>query len=212
MSEPSYSRPSSIITSSPSKDCARGDRIVSGQTVSGRFQRLPASTSREGVRTAVKMTSTNKQGVWGGLAVALMALCVPAFGAEENSVSYYDDVRPVIQRACQGCHQPATKMGGLVLTSYPEIVRGGQRGPIFKEGSPAKSSLIGHLTGEKEPRMPMGQDHLPAEEIELFRRWVQQGAKDDTPESAKGPKIPDQPPVYQQPPVISGLAYSPAGP
>ena len=157
------------------------------------------------------MALANKKSLWIGRVVALTLLCVPAFGAEESPVSYFDDVRPVIQRACQGCHQPATKMGGLVLTSYPEIVKGGQRGPIFKEGSPAESPLIGHLTGEKEPRMPMGQDPLPTEEIELFRRWVREGARDDTPESAKGPKIPDQPPVYQQPPVISGLAYSPDG-
>ena len=157
------------------------------------------------------MTSTNERGVWSGLAAALLVLCVPGFGAEQKAVSYYNDVRPVIQRACQGCHQPATNMGGLVLTSYAEIVKGGQRGPIFKERFPAESSLIGHLTGEKEPRMPMGQDPLPKEEIELFRRWVREGARDDTPESAKGPSVPDQPPVYQQPPVISGLAYSPDG-
>ena len=136
----------------------------------------------------MKMTLANEKSVWIGIVMALMALFVPALGAEGNPVSYYNEVRPVIQRACQGCHQPATKMGGLVLTSYSEIVKGGQRGPIFKEGSPAESSLIGHLTGEKEPRMPMGQDPLPAEVIELFRRWVREGAKERHSGIRQGPQ------------------------
>ncbi len=135
-----------------------------------------------------------------------------AGGAENEPVSYYNDVRPVIQRSCQGCHQPASKMSGLVLTEFEGIVTGGQKnGPAVKPGDPEQSPLLGYLMGKLEPRMPMGGEPLPAAEIELFRRWVSEGAKDDTPESARAPQIPSEPPVYQQPPVITGAAFSPDG-
>src|SRR6185503_13037674 len=43
------------------------------------------------------------------------------------------------------------------------------------------------------------------------RRWVAEGAKDDTPEVAKNNLTPGKPPVYRTAPVISSLAYSPDG-
>ena len=144
-----------------------------------------------------------------GLAFLIALVVSPQLLAED--VSYSKDIKPVIQRSCQGCHQPATKMGGLVLTEYDEIAKGGQKGPIFVAGSPDTSRLVGMLSGKLEPRMPMGGEPLPDAEIELFRLWVEQGAKDDTPASEKGPQIPEKPPVYTQAPLISGLAYSPDG-
>ena len=41
--------------------------------------------------------------------------------AEPDKVSYYKDVRPIIQQHCQGCHQPAMAKGGLVMTSYADL-------------------------------------------------------------------------------------------
>ena len=126
-------------------------------------------------------------------------------------VSYYNDLRPVIQRSCQGCHQPATKMGGLDLTSFEAIEAGGGKGAILKAGAPAESRVLAMLSGASQPRMPMGQDALADEEIELFRQWIAEGASDDTPASARAPTIPSEPPVYKQPPVITAVAYSPDG-
>ena len=144
-----------------------------------------------------------------GLAAAFCAAAV--LHAQSDAVSYHNDLRRVIQRSCQGCHQPASKMGGLDLTSYEAIKTGGMRGAIFKPGSPDESSLVARLTGKQEPRMPMGQDPLPEEEIDLFRRWIRSGADDDTPSSARAPEVPDEPPTYHLPPVITAAAYSPDG-
>ena len=126
-------------------------------------------------------------------------------------VSYTSDVKPIIQRACSGCHQPATKMGGLVLTEYNGIMAGGQKGPVLAAGAPMESRLIGMLTGKVEPLMPMGGGALPDAEIETLTRWIEQGAKDDTPESEKGPQVLSKPPTYTQPPAVDGLTYSPDG-
>ena len=147
------------------------------------------------------------------LAAAGLAAALPAAQAKADApVSYYNDVRPVIQRYCSGCHQPASKMGGLVLTEYAGILKGGAKhGGALAKGSPEASPLVRSVTGAMEPRMPLGGPNLPDEAAALLARWVRQGAEDDTPAEARAPQAPKQPPAYTQPPVITGMAFSPDG-
>ncbi len=119
-------------------------------------------------------------------------------------VSYYRDIRPVIQRQCQGCHQPGIKSSNLDLTTYEGMRAGGKRGP-------AASTLIKYLTGETKPQMPLGQPPLPAEQIDQFRQWLADGAKDDTPAGFRDDISVDKPVVYTQAPVLNALAFSPDG-
>lgn len=126
-------------------------------------------------------------------------------------VSYFKDIRPVLQRTCQGCHQPATKSGDLVLTTYEGFLAGGAKGKVVVPGQPNESLVIGYLTGDVKPQMPFGGTPLAAPQIELFRRWIEQGAKDDTPAVAKNVPAPGTPPVYHAAPVITAIAYSPDG-
>ncbi|MBI3680649.1 MAG: hypothetical protein HY235_09655 [Acidobacteria bacterium] len=118
--------------------------------------------------------------------------------------SYFHDVRPILQRNCQGCHQPAVKQGNLDLTSFEGLAKGGGRGAAIP-------LLVDYVTGKREPRMPLGMNPLAAEQIELIRLWVTAGGKDDTPAEAKERISSDKPLVYYQPPLINALAYSPDG-
>ena len=59
--------------------------------------------------------------------------------------------------------------------------------------------------------MPEGEKPLPAEQIDLFARWIRQGAKDDTPEEFKRTLVTKEPPTYTQPVTVTALAYSPDG-
>lgn len=118
--------------------------------------------------------------------------------------SYFRDVRPIIQRQCQGCHQPNLKSSGLDLTSFEALQAGGKRGP-------APPLLLQYLRGEVKPQMPLGQPALPADQIDIFARWLAAGAKDDTPEEARETTSAGKPAVYRQPPVLTALAFSPDG-
>ena len=60
------------------------------------------------------------------------------------------------------------------------MLKGGKNGPAIVPGSGQKSLLVQHLTGEKKPVMPMGQDPLPASEIAVLKSWIDQGAGWDT--------------------------------
>lgn len=146
------------------------------------------------------------------LPLLLWVVSTPLLSAQQEQVSYYNDIRPIIQASCQGCHHPGAKMSGLVLTNYEGILEGGQKhGAALTPGAPDDSAILGYLTGANEPRMPMGGEPLPDEQIALVRRWIELGARDDTPDSAREPEIPTEPPVYEQAPVLTSMAYSPDG-
>src|ERR1051326_4239691 len=131
--------------------------------------------------------------------VAGFAACLSA--AEPG---YFRDVKPLLQRQCQGCHQPNLKSSGLDLTSYEGLAAGGRRGPAI-------ALIVKYLTGEMKPQMPLGQPALAAEEIETVRAWVAAGGKDDTPAEARESTSLDKPITYPQPPVITAIAFSPVG-
>jgi cytochrome c551/c552 len=144
-------------------------------------------------------------------AAGLLLLVAPIWAQYDVAVSFSRDVRPIIQRSCQGCHQPASKMGGLDLTTHAALLAGGAKGAAVVPGDPAGSLLIAYVSGEKKPSMPMGQDLLPDEQLATLRGWVAGGAIDDTPEELFDPAAATEPPLYTHAPVINALAFSPDG-
>jgi DNA-binding beta-propeller fold protein YncE/mono/diheme cytochrome c family protein len=128
-----------------------------------------------------------------------------------TKVSYFRQIRPVLQRQCQGCHQPASKQADLLLTSYEGFKTGGKSGPSFLPGKPDQSVVMAYLKGDRQPRMPLGGEPLPAEQIDLFRRWIAEGGVDDTPEAAREKLVAGKAASYLVAPLITAIAYSPDG-
>lgn len=126
-----------------------------------------------------------------------------------HTVSYHRQIWPLLQAKCQGCHQPASAGGKLVVTTFSAFSKGGEHGATFTPGQPNKSALIEYLTG-KRTLMPKNGPALPPDDIALFRRWIAEGSKDDTPTTVD-PISTEHPPVYHAAPVITALAYSPDG-
>ena len=119
--------------------------------------------------------------------------------------SFSRDIRPILQKNCQGCHQPASKMSDLDLTTFEGFAKGGKRGPAFVAERPDESVVIRYLTAALQPQMPLGQPALPASDIALVKEWIRAGAKNDSlPETTEL-----RTPVYLQPPVITALRFSP---
>jgi WD40 repeat protein/mono/diheme cytochrome c family protein len=172
-----------------------------------------SKTTNAGDQTAMR---ARRVGWVGGLFCALLlggAFANSARGAEEQAdapqpVSFYRQVRPILQRNCAGCHQPAKAGGKLIVTSYAATKAGGEQGVGFESGKPDESLLVEFITGEK-PLMPKNAPPLNKEQVELISQWIKEGAKDDTPPEVEDTISPENPPVYASPPVISALAYSP---
>jgi hypothetical protein len=140
-----------------------------------------------------------------------MLACLSAYGQDfEKSISYETQIRPILKRRCQGCHNPADPGGGLSVIAYSDLLKGGKSGPAFTSEKPDTSLIIKLISGET-PSMPKGGTPLTSEEVELFRRWIAEGAQDDSAIPAEDSINPLQPPIYTAPPVITALAYSPDG-
>src|SRR5580658_5959304 len=71
-----------------------------------------------------------------GFAPALAADKKEDSGKAAARVSFYRAVRPILQRSCSGCHQPAKRSGKLLLTSYEGLKAGGESGPAVIPGKP----------------------------------------------------------------------------
>src|SRR5678815_3800754 len=88
------------------------------------------------------------------------AIETPAAGAKAaNKVSFYREVRPILQANCQGCHQPAKNKGGYVMTDFKKLLAGGDsEGAAVVAKHPDKSSLLKMITPQDgEVRMPKGK-------------------------------------------------------
>jgi WD40 repeat protein/mono/diheme cytochrome c family protein len=156
-----------------------------------------------------------------GLALALAAFAgQPARGdekkdAEPAEVSYYRDIRPLFQQHCQGCHQPAKASGGYVMTNHAALLKKGDSDePGIVPGKPDESSVVYQIVSQNgnRPSMPRGREPLTDLQVSLIKKWIVQGAKDDTPASARAVVVDaEHPPKYDLPPVITALDYSPDG-
>ena len=148
------------------------------------------------------------------LGFALFAvISISSFGAEKP-VSYYDDIRPVLQANCQGCHQPAKDKGGYVMTDFASMLAGGESEKMaIMPKDLAKSHLVKLITpnAKNEAEMPKGKKPLSEPEILLIKKWITAGAIDDTPANAVAKFDLEHPPLYTLPPVITSLDYSPDG-
>ena len=97
------------------------------------------------------------------------------------SVSFELEVLPLLDKRCNRCHEPNESRSGLDLTRVDTIQRGGDElGAGIVPGNPDSSPLIHVLTDKAEPAMPSEGGPLSETEINLLRRWIQEGAKDDS--------------------------------
>ena len=153
------------------------------------------------------------------LTIALALPALSAFGEMKTeglpeTVSYYEHIRPVFQAKCQGCHKPAKAKSDYIMTEVASLIKGGETDVAIVPGKPHESYLLELVVpaeGEPRPEMPPKDEPLTDYEVKLVRKWVEQGAKDDTPENAMQRFTMAKPPTYAVPPVVTSIAYSPDG-
>lgn len=146
-------------------------------------------------------------------ATAMLHAADDATKPTPDEVSYARDVLPILREHCHGCHQPAISKGEFEMTRFEGLLKGGEsEDAAVVPGKPDESSLLSMITPEDgEAEMPKEKSPLAKTQIDLIRRWIAEGAKNDAPASV-GPVVDaEHPPVYELPPVITSLEYSPDG-
>lgn len=115
--------------------------------------------------------------------VTLPALLLLAgVAAGEEPIDFNRDIRPLLSGNCFHCHGPdaESREAGLRLDEREGAVAELDSGmAAVVPGKPDESELLARLVGDEFVRMPppeSGKQMTPAE-VELFRRWIAEGAK-----------------------------------
>jgi mono/diheme cytochrome c family protein len=97
----------------------------------------------------------------------------PAAGA----VDFTTQVKPILAQHCVSCHGPIKQKAGLRLDAGAFILGGAKKGPILLAKHAADSILIQRVSNTNpDERMPPEGAALNGTEIDLLRRWIDQGA------------------------------------
>ena len=116
----------------------------------------------------------------------------------EGGVSFHDHIFPILEERCLDCHgEPYVKNGrtihpkaGLALDTYEAVLKGNLDGAIITRGNHEESTLHVVITLDPDDSeiMPPKGDPLSAEEIELFKNWINEGAKEYPSDHFEKPK------------------------
>jgi mono/diheme cytochrome c family protein len=92
-------------------------------------------------------------------------------------VDFVREVQPIFEAACAKCHFGEKVKGELHLDNKPLALKGGLSGAVIVPGNSQESRLLHRVLGlGGEKRMPLGGEPLKPEQIELIRRWIDEGA------------------------------------
>ena len=100
--------------------------------------------------------------------------------AEQSSggatVSFANDILPIIESRCVNCHGGNRTEEGLNLTSHAKILAGSDNGPVVVPGDAVNSLVVEMVATQK---MPKRGPKLTPPQIQLLSDWVSQGALDN---------------------------------
>ncbi|GAB3927582.1 DUF1553 domain-containing protein [Larkinella terrae] len=117
--------------------------------------------------------------VVGGLAV-VVALTLSSFlGIFEDKVDFNTQIKPLLNKNCIACHGGVKKASNYSLLFKHEALAPAKSGKLaIVPGDADASELIRRLTlTDHDERMPLEAPPLKPEEIELLRKWIDQGAE-----------------------------------
>lgn len=93
--------------------------------------------------------------------------------------SFARDIQPIFAKSCTGCHGGVKQAGDISFVYADSILP--PDGWVVEPGDPDESILFQRIISvDPDDRMPPPDEHpdgLSDREIELIRRWIEQGAK-----------------------------------
>jgi mono/diheme cytochrome c family protein len=110
----------------------------------------------------------------------LAALCATAEAADQR-LTFEQHARPILKAHCFHCHgEEAEKEANLDVRLKRLVASGGDSGPAILPGNAAESLLVKRIEAGEMP--PEGKGKVPAAQLAILRRWIDQGAATARPE------------------------------
>ncbi|WP_254509427.1 c-type cytochrome domain-containing protein [Anatilimnocola floriformis] len=150
-------------------------------------------------------------------AAFILSICA---AAHADPVSFKAEIAPLLVNNCLACHGPKKAEGGYRIDTFEKVIAAGDSSsPGFHakdvDGSEGFRRLIS--TDVKE-RMPLDGDPMTAEQVALFKKWIEEGANFDGPDPKAPlasyippPKHPAAPEKYNATMPITAVAFTPDG-
>ena len=123
------------------------------------------------------------------LGVAIAGAVAPLSGAQDPTVSFDKEIRPILQSSCEACHGEL-QLSGLDLRSRESALIGGDNGAAIVPGRADQSRLYRRVAGLEQPAMPMDGDGLSPQQIALVKAWIDQGAHWDAKSATAAAEAP----------------------
>ncbi|MBI1784034.1 hypothetical protein HYR69_02725 [Candidatus Sumerlaeota bacterium] len=120
--------------------------------------------------------------------VAIGLMFTAALITADEPVAFEKDVLPIFESRCAACHFPDADelKGNLDLSTFASALKGGKSGAVIVPGRGDESLLVKLIEGKADPQMPPKKfKPLKPEEIELIKKWINEGAKSD---ASAGPR------------------------
>jgi hypothetical protein len=131
---------------------------------------------------------------------ALLSVCLlPALVHAAKPIDFQRDIRPILSDNCFKCHGPdaASRKAKLRLDDRAAALKGGSSGEAaLVPGKPDASEVIRRILSKEETEVmppPRTGKKLTAQQIDLLRRWVAEGAEYRIPWAYQPPKRPPLP-------------------
>jgi uncharacterized membrane protein len=93
--------------------------------------------------------------------------------AAATTVSFANDVSPILQSRCFDCHGGQDTKAGLSIKSYQALMAGSKNGPVIIAGDPANSLLIQLI---QQGEMPKRGPKLTPDQLQILIDWITAGA------------------------------------
>lgn len=102
--------------------------------------------------------------------------------AQAADLDFYRDVYPFLKTNCISCHNKTTTKADLNMETPELMILGGEAGPALVPGKSAESLIVKASLHKDDMEMPppnnkSGAANLTPAEIEILKRWIDQGAK-----------------------------------
>ncbi len=107
-------------------------------------------------------------------------------GQTADSPRFESDIAPIFEAHCLTCHGERLQQAELDLRTRDAVLKGGKSGPVVVPGAAVESLLLEKVSSGA---MPMGNQKLGPDEIEVIRRWIEAGALREGEDSQRASEI-----------------------
>ncbi|TAE93949.1 MAG: hypothetical protein EAZ80_10850, partial [Runella slithyformis] len=115
-------------------------------------------------------------GITGGTLLSLFSF----LGIFEQKIDFNTQVKPILNKHCMACHGGVKQAGGVSFLFEQEMYQRAKSGKVpVVAGNADESEMMKRilLPDDHEDKMPKKGAPLAKEDVEILKKWIDQGAK-----------------------------------